>query len=383
MTHKYDDGEFEDILWKILVHKVFILDEINISDDERARDWADRFIKFVLKPIEDGTIPSPDSEYLDNLDCNTPYEVIKEAIPQWPSYDSRFDKPGDNEIIQKALKIVDEEYGSERKDLPDFFDASSDRWFWDHNLQQWSLRDEHDVFEEPTEENPSYQIQITCFECGHIKQLELEDNGENVGYADYRVPSSAEDDWECEKCGANNDFSNPAISDDTTFTKPVHNESLEKRFATNDLVERDFTGQDLRNVDFRNKNCSGAIFIKADLTGADFEGAKLREADFQEANIRKVNFTNAILDGAIFINANLFRTYFRYASLVKTDFLFASMVRLNFEGADLRNATINGAYLADVSFTGANLLNTDMFRLWDVDISDEQYEDFKKRGAKI
>ena len=104
MTHKYDDGEFEDILWKILVHKVFILDEINISDDERARDWADRFIKFVLKPIEDGTIPSPDSEYLDNLDCNTPYEVIKQAIPQWPSYDSRFDKPGDNEIIQKALK---------------------------------------------------------------------------------------------------------------------------------------------------------------------------------------------------------------------------------------------------------------------------------------
>tara|TARA_Y100000817_G_scaffold273802_1_gene233710 strand:- start:731 stop:910 length:180 start_codon:yes stop_codon:yes gene_type:complete len=59
------------------------------------------------------------------------------------------------------------------------------------------------------------------------------------------------------------------------------------------------------------------------------------------------------------------------------------MVRLNFEGADLRNATINGAYLADVSFMGANLLNTDMFRLWDVDISDEQYEDFKKRGAKI
>ena len=158
MTHKYDDGAFEDILWKILVHKVFILDEINISDDERARDWADRFIKFVLKPIEDGTIPSPDSEYLDNLDCNTPYEVIKQAIPQWPSYDSRFDKPGDNKIIQKALKIVDEEYGSERKDLPDFFDTSSDRWFWDHNLQQWSLRDEHDVFEEPTEE--VYKIEL-------------------------------------------------------------------------------------------------------------------------------------------------------------------------------------------------------------------------------
>ena len=114
MTHKYDDGEFEDVLWNILVNKVFILDEINLSDYERARDWADRFIKFVLKPIEDGTIPSPDSEYLDNLNCKTPYEVIKEVMPQEPSYDASIDKPGDNKIIQKALKIVDEEYASER-----------------------------------------------------------------------------------------------------------------------------------------------------------------------------------------------------------------------------------------------------------------------------
>ena len=112
MTHKYDDGEFEDILWKILVHKVFVLDEINLSDNERARDWADRFIKFVLKPIEDGTIPSPDSEYLDNIYCKTPYDAIKEAMPQWPSYDSRVDKPGDNKTIQKALKIVEEKNSS-------------------------------------------------------------------------------------------------------------------------------------------------------------------------------------------------------------------------------------------------------------------------------
>ena len=59
------------------------------------------------------------------------------------------------------------------------------------------------------------------------------------------------------------------------------------------------------------------------------------------------------------------------------------MTQLNFEGADLRNATINEAFLADVYFGGANLLNADLFRLDDYYLTDEEFEDFKRRGAKI
>ena len=81
--------------------------------------------------------------------------------------------------------------------------------------------------------------------------------------------------------------------------------------------------------------------------------------------------------------ANIFKTDFSYASLVGADFMRADLIRINFEGADLRNATVNEAGIADVYFEGANLLNADLFRLQDYNMSDEEYEDLRKRGAKI
>ena len=59
------------------------------------------------------------------------------------------------------------------------------------------------------------------------------------------------------------------------------------------------------------------------------------------------------------------------------------MTQLNFEGRDLRNATINEAFLTNVYFGGANLLNADLFRLDDYNLTDEEFEDFKRRGARI
>ena len=106
-------------------------------------------------------------------------------------------------------------------------------------------------------------------------------------------------------------------------------------------------------------------------------------SDFEGANIRKADFSNAMLDGAVFLNANLFRVNFSYASLVGADFTFAQMTQLNFEGGDLRNATINEAFLTNVYFGGANLLNADLFRLDDYNLTDEEFEDFKRRGARI
>ena len=80
---------------------------------------------------------------------------------------------------------------------------------------------------------------------------------------------------------------------------------------------------------------------------------------------------------------NVFKTDFSYASLVGADFTWADLFRIDFEGADLRNATVNEATIADVHFEGANLLNADLFRLQDYNMSDEEYEDLRKRGAKI
>ena len=59
------------------------------------------------------------------------------------------------------------------------------------------------------------------------------------------------------------------------------------------------------------------------------------------------------------------------------------MTQIDFEGADLRNSTINEAFLTNVYFGGANLLNADLYRLIDYNLSDEEFEDFKRRGARI
>ena len=39
MTYKYQDGEFEDFIWQILVNKVLILDKINMTIDEEAKEY--------------------------------------------------------------------------------------------------------------------------------------------------------------------------------------------------------------------------------------------------------------------------------------------------------------------------------------------------------
>ena len=68
-NRKYQDGEFEDWIWKILVNKVLVFDTINVTEDERAKEFADRFIELILKPIDDGTIETPDMEYMENIYC--------------------------------------------------------------------------------------------------------------------------------------------------------------------------------------------------------------------------------------------------------------------------------------------------------------------------
>jgi len=47
------------------------------------------------------------------------------------------------------------------------------------------------------------------------------------------------------------------------------------------------------------------------------------------------------------------------------------------------NAPINEAFLTNVYFGGVNLLNADLFRLIDYNLTDEEFEDFKRRGVKI
>ena len=383
---EYQDGGFEDLIWQILVNKVLVNDIINVTEDERAKEFADRFIKLILKPIDDGSIPAPDREYMENIYCKNPYEVILSVLGDVAFY------PEHKTLIGKMLNIVDKEY-ADRNDVPEFHPGS---WYSEYSKTWYDnfSDDEKNVaiafgYAEPTDQKPKEHesektlVKTVCSECGNVREFERMGNNEELDIADTFAVFQG-DIWECEQCGESNDLGDHSVlSHDSSFTEPIHQKNLKKIFATTDLVEKDFTGQDLSNVDFRKKDCRGAVFIGADLTGTDFSGAKLRQADFELANIRKANFANAILDGSVFLNANVFKTDFSYASLVNADFTWAQMTQLNFEGADLRNATINGAYLADVSFMGANLLNTDMFRLWDVDITDEQYEDFKKRGARI
>ena len=385
MTHKYQDGEFQDLIWQILVNKVFILDKINMTIDEEAKEFADKFIQLILKPIDDGTIETPDMEYMDNIYCKNPYEVVLSVLEDTRIY------PEHRTLIGKMLNIVDKEY-ADRKDVPEFHPGR----LWDEYSQTWYENFSDDEKQiaiafgdaEPTDPKPKEQeseqilVKAVCSECGNVREFERTGDDEELDVAD--AFSNTGDVWECEQCGESNDLGNHSVlSHHSSFTEPVHHEKLEKRFATTNLVEKDFTGQDLSNVDFRKKDCRGAVFIGADLTGADFTGAKLRQADFELANIRKANFANAVLDGAIFMNANVFKTDFSYASLVGADFTWAQMTRLSFEGADLRNATINEAYLADVYFGGANLLNADLFRLDDYYLTDDEFEDFKKRGARI
>jgi len=383
---KYQDGEFEDWIWKILVNKVLVFDTINVTEDERAKEFADRFIELILKPIDDGTIETPDMEYMENIYCKNPYEVVRRVLEDTGIY------PEHRTLIGRMLNIVDKEY-VDRKDVPEFHPGGLWRGEYSKTWYENFSDDEKDVaiamgYAEPTDPKPKEQeseqilVKAVCSECGNVREFERTGDDEELDVAD--AFSNTGDVWECEQCGESNDLGNHSVlSHHSSFTEPVHHEKLEKRFATTNLVEKDFTGQDLSNVDFRKKDCRGAVFIGADLTGADFTGAKLRQADFELANIRKANFANAVLDGAIFMNANVFKTDFSYASLVGADFTWAQMTRLSFEGADLRNATINEAYLADVYFGGANLLNADLFRLDDYYLTDEEFEDFKKRGARI
>tara|TARA_B100001123_G_scaffold196803_1_gene224130 strand:+ start:45 stop:1238 length:1194 start_codon:yes stop_codon:yes gene_type:complete len=387
------DGSFENKLREILADKVFVLDTINVTENERAKDWADRFIQSILKPIEDGSFPTPNEDYIhgyevavrgfDEPTIDTPYHILLDILQ-----DMQID-PQYHSLVGKTLSIVDKEY-AEKKDVPEFHPGSLNETYaktWYHSFSD-DEKGSAIAFghAEPTDTQPKTQeihrdvVKMTCFECGNIREFSETSDDEEF----YTIAPTGMDNWECEMCGTSNDMAEHTIlSHDSSFTKPIHHEKLEKRFATKDLVERDFTGQDLSNVDFRKKDCRGAIFIGADLTGADFEGAKLRDADFERANIRKANFANAILDGAVFLNANVFKTDFSYASLVGADFTWADLFRIDFEGADLRNATVNEATIADVHFEGANLLNADLFRLQDYNMSDEEYEDLRKRGAKI
>ena len=383
MTYKYQDGEFEDLLWHILVKKVLVHDDINITDDERAKDWADRFIKHLMEPLEKGTIPSPNKKYLENLGCETPYEVLGDLIPYYEIEEYA-------ELLQNTIRIVNERY-EDKKEISEFhiYYTWDDSWkaYVGENKQEFTEAVDADEYLQKFTETGNRRgiTKVVCSECGFVKEIETFGHDEELDIADY-LPAfgPTEDIWECEKCGANNNLLNhEVLSDNFSFTEPIHHEKLEKVFATTNLVEKDFTGQDLSNVDFRKKDCRGAIFIGADLTGADFRGAKLRQADFEGANIRKADFSNAMLDGAVFLNANLFRVNFSYASLVGADFTFAQMTQLNFEGGDLRNATINEAFLTNVYFGGANLLNADLFRLDDYNLTDEEFEDFKRRGARI
>ena len=384
MTYKYQDGEFEDLLWHILVKKVLVHDDINITDDERAKDWADRFIKNLMEPLEKGTIPSPNKKYLENLGYETPYGVLGDLIPYYQIEEY-------SELLQNTIRIVNERY-EDRNEIPEFhiYYTLDDSWkaHLGENKQEFTEAVYADEYLQKTFTETGNRRGITkvvCSECGFVKEIETFGHDEELDISDY-LPTfgPTEDIWECEKCGANNNLLNhEVLSDNFSFTEPIHHEKLEKVFATMNLVEKDFTGQDLSNVDFRKKDCRGAIFIGADLTGADFRGAKLRQADFEGANIRKADFSNAMLDGAVFLNANLFRVNFSYASLVGADFTFAQMTQLNFEGGDLRNATINEAFLTDVYFGGANLLNADLFRLDDYNLTDEEFDDFKRRGARI
>jgi uncharacterized protein YjbI with pentapeptide repeats len=383
MTYKYQDGEFEDLLWHILVKKVLVHDDINITDDERAKDWADRFIKNLMEPLEKGTIPSPNKKYLENLGYETPYGVLGDLIPYYQIEEY-------SELLQNTIRIVNERY-EDRNEIPEFhiYYTLDDSWkaYVGENKQEFTEAVDADEYLQKFTETGNRRgiTKVVCSECGFVKEIETFGHDEELDISDY-LPTfgPTEDIWECEKCGANNNLLNhEVLSDNFSFTEPIHHEKLEKVFATTNLVEKDFTGQDLSNVDFRKKDCRGAIFIGADLTGADFRGAKLRQADFEGANIRKADFSNAMLDGAVFLNANLFRVNFSYASLVGADFTFAQMTQLNFEGGDLRNATINEAFLTNVYFGGANLLNADLFRLDDYNLTDEEFEDFKRRGARI
>ena len=383
MTYKYQDGEFEDLLWHILVKKVLVHDDINITDDERAKDWADRFIKNLMEPLEKGTIPSPNKKYLENLGCETPYEVLGDLIPY-------YEIEVYEELLQNTIRIVNERY-EDKKEIPEFhiYYTWDDSWkaHLGENKQEFTEAVDADEYLQKFTETGNRRgiTKVVCSECGYVKEIETFGHDEELDIADY-LPTfgPTEDIWECEKCGSNNNLLNhEVLSDNFSVTEPIHHEKLEKVFATTNLVEKDFTGQDLSNVDFRKKDCRGAIFIGADLTGTDFRGAKLRQADFEGANIRKADFSNAMLDGAVFLNANLFRVNFSYASLVGADFTFAQMTQLNFEGGDLRNATINEAFLTNVYFGGANLLNADLFRLDDYNLTDEEFEDFKRRGARI
>ena len=387
------NGSFEEKLKEILADKVFALDTINVTEDERAKDCADRFIQLILKPIEDGSFPTPNEDYIrgygemvygaDGTTIVTPYHILLDLLENMAI------NPEFHSLVGKTFSIVDKEY-AEKKDVPEFHPGQLNETYaktWYHSFSD----DEKGSaiafgYAEPTDTQPKTQeihrdvVKMTCFECGNIREFSETSDDEEF----YTIAPTGMDNWECEMCGTSNDMAEHTIlSHDSSFTKPIHHEKLEKRFATKDLVERDFTGQDLSNVDFRKKDCRGAIFIGADLTGADFEGAKLRDADFERANIRKANFANAILDGAVFLNANVFKTDFSYASLVGADFTWADLFRIDFEGADLRNATVNEATIADVHFEGANLLNADLFRLQDYNMSDEEYEDLRKRGAKI
>jgi hypothetical protein len=387
------NGSFEEKLKEILADKVFALDTINVTEDERAKDCADRFIQLILKPIEDGSFPTPNEDYIrgygemvygaDGTTIVTPYHILLDLLENMAI------NPEFHSLVGKTFSIVDKEY-AEKKDVPEFHPGQLNETYaktWYHSFSD----DEKGSaiafgYAEPTDTQPKTQeihrdvVKMTCFECGNIREFSETSDDEEF----YTIAPTGEDNWECETCGTNNDLTEHTIlSYDSSFTKPIHHEKLEKRFATRDLVERDFTGQDLSNVDFRKKDCRGAVFIGADLTGADFEGAKLRGADFENANIRKANFANAILDGAVFLNANVFKTDFSYASLVGADFTWADLIRIDFEGADLRNATVNEAAIVDVYFGGANLLNADLFRLQDYNMSDEEYEDLRKRGAKI
>ena len=385
MTHKYQHGEFEDLIWQILVNKVFIRHKINMTIDEEAKEWADRFIQLILKPIDDETISSPDPEYLDNIYCTNAYEAVRSVLEDTNVY------PEYKTLIGKMLNIVDKEY-ADRKDVPEFHPGR----LWDEYSQTWYENFSDDEKQiaiafgdaESTDTIPEEEeiwqtwVSAACSECGNVRRFEKIGDDEELDVAD--AFAIMDDVWECEQCGESNDLGNHSVlSHDSSFTEPIHHEKLEKRFAATDLVEKDFSGQDLSNVDFRKKDCRGAVFIGADLTGTDFGGAKLRHADFEGANIRKANFSNAILDGAVFPSANMFRVDFSYASLVGADFSWAVMTQIDFEGADLRNATINEALLTNVYFEGANLLNADLFKLIDYNLSDEEFEDFKKRGARI
>ena len=126
---EYQDGGFEDLIWQILVNKVLVNDIINVTEDERAKEFADRFIKLILKPIDDGSIPAPDREYMENIYCKNPYEVILSVLGDVAFY------PEHKTLIGKMLNIVDKEY-ADRNDVPEFHPGS---WYSEYSKTWYEL----------------------------------------------------------------------------------------------------------------------------------------------------------------------------------------------------------------------------------------------------